>query len=38
MEIYFSVLALVISLVKVTLMWLNYQDCKKSQKNTDCDK
>ncbi len=31
MEIYFSVLALVISLVKVTLVWLNYRDCKKAK-------
>ena len=35
---FISVLALVVSLMKVTLMWLNYMDCKKSQKNTDCDK
>lgn len=43
MEILFSVLALVISLVKVIFIWLNYRDCKKakdsrnseSQKNTD---
>ena len=32
---YISALALVVSVVKVTLMWLNYRDCKKSKKNTD---
>jgi len=33
---FISALALIVSVVKVTLMWLNYRDCKK-QKNTDKD-
>ena len=33
-----SALALIVSVVKIILMWLNYRDCKKDQKNTDCDK
>ena len=33
-----SALGLIISLMKVTLMWLNYMDCKKKPKNTDNDK
>ena len=37
MEHIVSVLALVVSVVKTALMWLNYKDCKK-QKNTDNDK
>ena len=40
---FISVFALIISLVKVTFIWLNYRNCKKSrntekQKNTDNDK
>jgi len=34
---YIPVLALIVSVVKVTLMWLDYRDCKKNQKNTDKD-
>jgi len=34
---FISALALIVSVVKVTLMWLNYRDCKKAQKNTDKD-
>ena len=37
METLFSVLALCLGLVKVTIMWLNYKESKR-QKNTDCDK
>jgi len=37
---FISALALVVSVVKVTLMWLNYRDCKKTRdskakRNTD---
>jgi hypothetical protein len=37
---FISALALVVSVIKVIIMWLNYRDCKKSrnalsQKNTD---
>jgi len=34
MEIYFSVLTLILGVVKVTIMWLDYKECKK-HKNTD---
>jgi len=37
MEYIVSVLALVVSVVKTALMWLNYRDCKK-HKDTDNDK
>jgi hypothetical protein len=37
METLFSVLALILGVVKVTIMWLNYKE-SKGQKNTDCDK
>jgi len=35
METMVSVLALVVSVLKIILMWLNYRSCKKSRKNTD---
>ncbi len=35
---FISALALIVSVVKVTLMWLDYRDCKKAKKNTDNDK
>jgi len=36
MEIYFSVLALILGVAKVTIMWLSYKESKR-QKNTDND-
>ena len=33
---YVPVLALILGVVKVTIMWLNYKECKR-QKNTDCN-
>jgi len=36
METWFSVLAFVLGVVKVTIMWLSYKESKR-QKNTDCD-
>ena len=32
MEYIISVLALAVSVVKVTLMWLDYRDCKKAKR------
>ncbi len=32
---FISALALIVSVMKVTLMWLNYIDCKKAKKDTD---
>ena len=37
MEIYFSVLALILGVAKVAIMWLSYKESKK-HKDTDCDK
>jgi len=33
---YTPVLALILGVVRVTIMWLNYKECKR-QKNTDKD-
>jgi len=35
---FISALALIVSVMKVILMWLDYRDCKKAKKNTDNDK
>ncbi len=37
METLFSVLTLVLGIVKVTIMWLNYKEIRRT-KDTDCDK
>jgi len=37
MEYIIPVLALVVSMVKVTLMWFNYRDCKKCKKHKNTD-
>ena len=37
METWFSVLALILGVAKVTIMWLSYKENKR-QKDTDCDK
>jgi len=36
MENVFSVLTLMLGVVKVAIMWLNYKE-SKGKKNTDCD-
>ena len=36
-ETWFSVLALMLGVAKVTIMWLSYKE-KKREKSTDCDK
>jgi len=37
METLFSVLFLILGIMRVTIMWLDYKECKK-HKDTDCDK
>jgi len=34
MEYFISVLAIVVSVVKIILMWLDYRDCKKQRTQT----